>query len=70
MKPGFFLGIDPTVGNGFSYIIIEGKTIDDLPRRNVRTIVRNIVCKRSLDSSTAPTVRRDADGNLLFENAD
>ncbi|GFH49047.1 hypothetical protein CTEN210_05523 [Chaetoceros tenuissimus] len=65
MKPGFFLGIATNVGDGFSYIIVEGETIDDLPKRNVRTIVRNIVRKRSLKSNVAPTVRRE-EGSFTF----
>lgn len=69
MKPGFFLGIEPTTGDGFSYIIVDGEKYEDIPLRNVRPIVRSIVRSRSLEDSVPPRVVRDAENNLQFQNA-
>lgn len=70
MKPGFFLGIDTSVRDSFSYIIVEGKTVDDLPMQNIRTIVGYIVQKRKLDDNLARTVHSNIEGNLSFVNVD
>lgn len=67
MKPGFFLGIEPTTGDGFSYIIVDGEKYDDIPLRNVRPIVRSIVRSRSLEDSVPPRVVRDAENNRLYQ---
>ena len=68
MKPGFVLGIDPHVGDGFSYIILPVKDAKDIPRHRPRTLVRSVVRKRdiSLDMKDAPTARTTAKGFIKF----
>ena len=68
MKPGFFMDVADNTGDGFSYIILPAKTIDDIPLNRDRSIVRNIVRPRSLDCATAPLVERVGD-RILFFNA-
>ena len=53
MCPGFFLGIDPNVGDGFSFIILPVKNTKDIPTKasRIKTIVRSVVRPRDLHIS-------------------
>ena len=50
MLPGFFLGIEPSVGDTFSFIIIPVKDTKDIPtnRLSVKPIVRSVVRSRDI----------------------
>ena len=71
MLPGFVLGIAPTVGDGFSYIILPKKDYKDIPHyRNPTTIVRSVVRSRDIQDNleSAPVCTIDAEG-FKFTNA-
>ena len=70
MFPGFFLGVAPNVGDGFSYHILPNcKDYADIPtHRNptviVRSVVRSCEIEDSLDS--APICQQGTDGFKFF----
>jgi len=50
MCPGFFLGIEPSVGDSFSFIILPVKDSKDIPTNNmsVKPLVRSVVRSRDI----------------------
>ena len=69
MKPGFFIGIADTVGDGFSYLIIPGQSYEDIPLRFARPITRSIVRLRDMSDEHSPFVREEENGSYDFVNA-
>ena len=63
MKPGFFIGIADTVGDGFSYLIIPGKSYKDIPLRYARPLVRSVVRLRDLKDDHSPVLTEREDGS-------
>ena len=51
MLPGFFLGIDPSVGDTFSFIILPVKDTKDIPtnRFSIKPIIRSVMRSRNLE---------------------
>ena len=62
MKPGFFIGIADTVGDGFSYMIVPVNSYKDIPVRYVKPIIRQIVRLRDTSMAHLPVVRAQDDG--------
>ncbi len=70
MHPGFILGIEPFVGDGFSYIILPVGKIEDIPlKHRPRTITRSVVRLRQSEECAidAPVVRETTEG-LVFHD--
>ena len=68
MSPGFFLDIAKNTGDTFSYIILPGLSIDDIPTKGrIYPLVRNIVRKCNMEDNDAPIVRRSMEA-LSFYN--
>ena len=74
MKAGTFLGVAPTVGDGFSYIIVSEEELTRYrryPRTNPITLIRSVVRRRSLEDDEAPICTRSEETDeLKFHNKD
>ena len=70
MFPGFFLGVAPNVGDGFSYHILPNcKDYADIPTHRYPTvIVRSVVRSREIEDSldSAPICQQGTDGFKFF----
>ena len=70
MIPGFFLGVAPSVGDGFSYKLLPNcKDYSDIPtHRNPTIIIRSVVRSREINDSidSAPICRQGTDGFKFF----
>ena len=67
MSPGFFLNVASNTGDGFSYVILPCKDIEDIPVDTARPIVRNIVRPRILTCDVPPSTTLVED-QILFYN--
>ena len=60
------MGIADTVGDGFSYTIVPGKTVRDIPRLHAKTIIRSIVRLYDVKEDQSSSVREKDNGTYDF----
>ena len=70
MYPGFVLGIEPFVGDGFSYIILPVEKVEHIPTQHrPKTITRSVVRARNLVHSAgdAPVISSTSEGLTFMD---
>ena len=70
MKPGFFIGIADTIGDGFSYMIVPVKSYKDILVRYVKPIICQIVRLRDTSMDHLPVVCAQDNGIYDFVDKD
>ena len=68
--PGFFLGFDITVGDGFCFKILVAKDIKDIPRSRPKVLTRSVVRARdlSMKEDDFPTAVQTAEGLVIKDS--